>query len=104
MVDREDDVRIGIRTSALTFGQHDVLMVALCYAAFLIGMAWVGVQLALGPAYFAGLAAACGCAIYHLRLIRGRDPAKCFRAFLHNNWLGFAIFAGIVADFALRSS
>ncbi len=102
MVDREDDVRIGIRTSALTFGRSDVLAVGLCYAAYIAGMGWVGVRLALGPAYWTGLAIAAACAAWHLWLIRGREPARCFRAFLHNNWLGFAIFAGIVADFALR--
>jgi 4-hydroxybenzoate polyprenyltransferase len=102
MVDREDDVRIGIRTSALTFGRHDVRVVALCYVAYFAGMAWVGVYLGLGAFYGLGLAVAAVCAAYHLWLIRSREPARCFRAFLHNHWLGFAVFAGIVADFALR--
>jgi 4-hydroxybenzoate polyprenyltransferase len=102
MVDREDDVRIGIRTSALTFGRYDVLAVAFCYAVYLAGMAWVGVHLSLGLPYAVGIAAAAACALHHLRLIRTRDPARCFRAFLHNHWLGFSVFAGIVADYALR--
>jgi len=104
MVDREDDVRIGIRTSALTFGRFDVLAIASCYAVYLAGMAWVGMHLALGLPYALGLVAASGCAAYHLMLIRTRDPARCFRAFLHNHWLGFAVFAGVVADFALQSA
>lgn len=103
MVDRADDVRIGIQTSALTFGRFDVLAVALCYAIFLAGMVWVGVRTGLGPLYWAGLSAAAACAVYHLYLIRSRDPSHCFRAFLHNNWLGFAIFAGIFADYAFRA-
>ncbi len=102
MVDRADDARIGIRTSALTFGRFDVAAVALCYLAYFAGMAWAGLRLGLGAPYTAGLAAAAGCAAYHLSLVRTREPARCFRAFLHNNWLGFAVFAGVVADFALR--
>jgi 4-hydroxybenzoate polyprenyltransferase len=66
-------------------------------------MAWVGVERALGPLYYAGLVAAAGCALYHWRLIRGRDRAQCFRAFLHNHWLGFAVFAGIALDYAVRA-
>jgi 4-hydroxybenzoate polyprenyltransferase len=102
MVDRDDDVRIGIRTSALTFGRFDVIAVALCYAAYVAGMAWIGVRSALGPLYYAGLAAAAGCAVHHLWLIRTRERDRCFRAFLANHWLGFAVFAGIALDFAVR--
>jgi 4-hydroxybenzoate polyprenyltransferase len=102
MVDRDDDVRIGIRTSALTFGRHDVLAVALCYALYLAGMAWVGRAQALGPLYFAAVAIAALIAVWHVWLIRGRDRARCFRAFLHNHWLGLVLFAGIALDFAVR--
>ena len=102
MVDRDDDVRIGIRTSALTFGRHDVLAVALCYALYLAGMAWVGVVQALGPVYFAAVGIAASIAAYHLWLIRGRDRMRCFRAFLHNHWLGLTLFAGIALDYAVR--
>jgi 4-hydroxybenzoate polyprenyltransferase len=103
MVDRDDDVRIGIRTSALTFGRYDVLAVALCYVLYLAGMAWVGRFQRLGPVYFAGLAVAAGIAVYHVWLIRHRDRARCFRAFLNNHWLGFTIFAAIVLDYAMRA-
>jgi 4-hydroxybenzoate polyprenyltransferase len=104
MVDRDDDIRIGIRTSALTFGRFDVLAVAICYALYLAGMAGVGIVARFGPAYFAGVVVAALIAVYHLWLIRGRDRMRCFRAFLHNHWLGFALFAGIAIDYAVRLS
>ena len=103
MVDRDDDLKLGMRTSAITFGRFDIAAIALCYAAFLAGMAWVGWVMALGPLYYAGLAAALGCAAWHLWLIRDRDRDRCFRAFLHNHWLGLAVFAGTVADYAVRA-
>jgi len=102
MVDRDDDVRIGIKTAAITFGRHDVLAVMICYVAMLLILAGIGVQHQLGPAYYLGLAGAAGLMAYHYRLIRGRDREACFRAFNHNNWVGGAVFAGIFADFALR--
>jgi len=101
MVDRDDDQRIGIRTSALTFGRFDVAAVALCYAVYLVAMACVGVVLGMGFAYFAGLAVALGIAVHHLRIIRGRDRSACFRAFLGNHWLGLAVFAGVALDYAI---
>jgi 4-hydroxybenzoate polyprenyltransferase len=102
MVDRDDDIRIGIRTSALTFGRHDVLAVMLCYAFVLGILSVVGLQIERGPWYFAGLAIAAGIMGFHYTLIRGRDRQKCFKAFLHNNWVGAAIFAGIALDYWLR--
>jgi 4-hydroxybenzoate polyprenyltransferase len=102
MVDRDDDVKLGLRTSALTFGRFDVAAVAACYVAYLAGMAWVGHALEFGASYWAGLAIAVVLAGYHLWIIRTRDRAACFRAFLGNHWLGFAIFAGVVLDFAVR--
>ena len=101
MVDRADDVKIGIRTSALTFGRYDVAAVAVCYGAFLAGMAWVGHRHALHAVYFSGLAVAVAIALYHVRIIRRRDPAACFRAFLGNHWLGMAVYTGIALDYAL---
>jgi 4-hydroxybenzoate polyprenyltransferase len=98
MVDREDDARIGMKTSALLFGRHDVLAVMACYMAFLLAMGAIGVWQRYGFFYFAGLAAAAGVSLYHYRLIRGRAREGCFRAFLHNNWIGAAVFAGIVLD------
>ncbi len=96
MVDRDDDLRIGIRTSAITFGRFDVLAVMICYAVNLLLIGTVGVSRGLGPGFFAGLLAAAAIAVYHYTLIRDRDRMRCFAAFRHNNWLGAAVFAGIV--------
>ncbi len=96
MVDREDDVKIGIRTSAITFGRFDVPAVMLCYALSLALLAGVGLHLNLHWTYYLGLIAAAGVAGYHWTLIRTRDAQRCFRAFLHNNWFGAAVFAGMV--------
>ncbi len=98
MVDRDDDLRIGIRTSAILFGRQDVNAVMAFYALFIVTIAAIGVWQGYGPLYFAGLAVAGAIAVYHYRLIRGRDREKCFKAFLHNNWLGLAVFLGIAAD------
>jgi 4-hydroxybenzoate polyprenyltransferase len=100
MVDRDDDIRIGIRTSALTFGRFDVLAIMLCYAVTLGIYAGIGVVLGYGVLYWLGLAAAVGCAVYHYVLIRGRERMACFAAFRHNNWLGGMLFAGIAAHYA----
>ena len=102
MVDREDDLKIGIRTSAITFGRFDVAAVMICYGITLSLLALYGQLENLGLPFYLGLLVAAGIATYHYTLIRERDRARCFRAFLHNNWLGAAVFAGIVADYALR--
>ena len=102
MFDREDDLKIGIKTSAITFGRFDVAAVMLCYALTLGLLVWVGSVLHLGRYYHIGLGVAGALAVYHFLLIRQRDPARCFKAFMHNNWLGASIFAGIVLDYLLR--
>ena len=99
MVDRADDIKIGIKTSAITFGRHDVAAVMLCYAATLAILAYVGWRLHLHWPFYLGLVVAAGVAAYHYTLIRGRQPAACFKAFLHNNWFGAAVFAGIAASY-----
>jgi 4-hydroxybenzoate polyprenyltransferase len=100
MVDREDDIRIGIHSSALFFGRFEVLAIMCFYAAMLAILAFVGFSARLHQPYFAGLSLA-GCIIaYHYVLIRHRDRSACFKAFLHNNWLGAAIFAGLAASYA----
>ena len=100
MVDRDDDARIGIRTSALTLGRWDVPAVMASYVVMLALLTTLGLQLTLGWPYFLGLAVAGAMMLYHWRLIRSRSREGCFKAFMHNNWVGGAIFAGIVASFA----
>lgn len=102
MVDRDDDLKIGIRSAAITFGRFDVAAVMAAYAIALSLLAAVGAWQRMGPAYYAGLAVAAGLAIYHYSLIHTRSRERCFRAFLHNNWVGASVFAGIALDFALR--
>ncbi|WP_244814399.1 4-hydroxybenzoate octaprenyltransferase [Caballeronia sp. Lep1P3] len=101
MVDRDDDIRIGIRTSALTFGRYDVLAVMLCYAATLAVYVGIGAALHFGWPYWLGWLGAAGCAVYHYTLIRERERMACFAAFRHNNWLGGILFAGIALHYAL---
>jgi 4-hydroxybenzoate polyprenyltransferase len=96
MVDRDDDLKIGIRTSAITFGRFDVMAVMLCYSASLGLIAWVGWQADMGLGFFIGILIATGIALYHWTLIRHRERMQCFAAFRHNNWLGAAVFLGFV--------
>jgi len=102
MVDREDDLKIGIKTSAITFGRHDLTAIAVCYGMTLGLLGWVGLRLGMGVAFYSGLAVAAMIALYHLKLIRQREPRQCFRAFLHNTWFGAVVFGGIALDFLLR--
>jgi 4-hydroxybenzoate polyprenyltransferase len=99
MVDRDDDLKIGIKTSAITFGRFDVAAVMLCYAATLVIIGWIGYTLNLGLAFYAGLIVSAGIMGVHYTWIRGRERMPCFKAFLHNNWVGLAIFVGIAVDF-----
>jgi 4-hydroxybenzoate polyprenyltransferase len=101
MVDREDDLRIGIKTSAITFGRFDVAAVMLCYAATVGIIGWIGSTLSMGWPFYAGLAGAAAIMAWHYTLIRGRERMACFRAFLNNNWAGAAIFVGIALDFLI---
>lgn len=102
MVDRDDDIHLGIHSSALLFGKYDVAAVMACYAITLALLVWAGLITAAEEWYFAGLMLAAGIALYHYTLIRARSRETCFRAFLHNNWLGAAVFAGIVLDYLAR--
>ncbi|CUA94715.1 4-hydroxybenzoate octaprenyltransferase [Thiomonas bhubaneswarensis] len=103
MVDREDDLKVGIKTSAITFGRADVAAVMASYAAYLALWAAVGWALQLGWPYFLGIAAAAAQAVHHYTLIRERNPAQCFRAFRLNHYLGLAIFAGVVVAYGFRT-
>jgi len=103
MVDRDDDARLGIRTSALTLGKWDVAGVMASYVLMLGLLCAVGVMAGLGWPFYAGLAAAWAMMVYHWFLIRGRSREGCFKAFMHNNWVGGAIFAGIVLSYLTES-
>jgi 4-hydroxybenzoate polyprenyltransferase len=102
MVDRDDDLRIGMKTSAITLGQHDVRAVAVFYVLYL--MSWWGLlrDQQLGWPFMLGLLCAALQALWHVRLIRGRQREACFLAFRMNHWLGATVFAGVVAGYALR--
>jgi len=102
MVDRDDDVRLGIHSSALLFGKFDVAAVMSCYAISLGYLVLTGQSARLGVTYYLGLAVATGIALYHYSLIRQRRREQCFKAFLHNNWFGAAVFAGIALDYLAR--
>jgi len=102
MVDRDDDIHLGIHSSALLFGQYDVIAVMVCYAVTLMLLALAGLMASLGQLYFLGLIAAAGIALYHYALIKDKNREKCFAAFLHNNWFGAAVFAGVAGDYLFR--
>ena len=102
MVDREDDLRLGLRTSAITFGQYDVLAIAISYAILFVSQIWVAQLANLNNYYLLGWFTALACAIYHLKLISTRKPEECFAAFRHNNWLGGFLFLGIVLGLSLN--
>jgi 4-hydroxybenzoate polyprenyltransferase len=99
MVDRADDLKIGVKSSAILFGRHDRLAIALMQGAALVLLIQLGINHGRGNGYYAGIAVAAWLAAYQQWITRNREPAACFRAFLNNNWFGAAIFAGIVLDF-----
>ncbi|MGH8528534.1 MAG: 4-hydroxybenzoate octaprenyltransferase [Nevskiales bacterium] len=98
MVDRQDDLKIGVKSSAILFGRADRLITALLQLAVVAGLLWAGVWTGSGAWYYFGLAAAAGLALYQQWLIRERESAACFKAFLNNHWFGAAVFAGIIAE------
>ena len=102
MVDRDDDLKIGMKTSAITLGRFDVAGVMACYAVYLLSWAFIGRSLGLGSWFLLGMALAAAQALWHFTLIRSRSRAGCFKAFRANHWLGFAVFAGTAIDLALR--
>jgi 4-hydroxybenzoate polyprenyltransferase len=102
MVDRDDDLRIGVKSTAILFGRADRALIALFHAATLGLLAWAGARAGLGLTYYMGLAAAAGLAGYQQWLMRDRTRDGCFRAFLNNNWFGAAVFAGLAADYLFK--
>jgi 4-hydroxybenzoate polyprenyltransferase len=102
MVDREDDLKMGSHSTAILFGDLDLVIQGVLYALFLATMALVGVRGGLGGYYLAGVAVATLLVVYEFWICRNRERGPCFKAFLHNNWVGAALFAGIAVDLALR--
>lgn len=101
MVDRDDDLLIGVRSTAIFFGDYDRLAVGGFQAAFLVGMLLVGFVEGFGIFFYLGLAGATGVFIRQHQLIRSRERMPCFRAFLSNHWAGLAVFAGTVLDLTI---
>ena len=102
MVDREDDLRIGVKSTAILFGEADRLIIGIIQMVLMLALVLVGQAAELGAYYYFGLLLASALAVYQQYLIRERRPADCFRAFLNNNWFGAAVFAGIVLDYLAR--
>ena len=102
MVDRDDDLKVGVRSSAILFGRADRLAIALLQLASLALLAAVGRMSGLGRWYWLGLVVAAALALWQQWLIRDRDPARCFRAFLNNNYVGLAVFAGLALHYVFR--
>lgn len=100
MVDREDDIRIGVKSTAILFGDADRFIIGVMQFMLLGVLLLIGSQLGLGTAYEVGLWAAAALAAYQQYLIKDREPKQCFRAFLNNNWFGLAVLAGIVVHYA----
>ena len=102
MVDREDDLKIGVKSTAILFGRHDRFIIGLLQLAMLAILSWVGVLQALAWPYYLALLGAAALFGYQQWRVRGREREACFQAFLHNNWVGMLIFLGIAAALALR--
>ncbi len=98
IADREDDLKIGVKSAAILFGRYDRLVIGVLQLAMLLMLLLAGMNFALGTAYYLGLIAAAGFSFYQQWLIRSRDPRLSFRAFLNNNYLGMVVFIGIAVD------
>lgn len=103
MVDRQDDLRARVKSTAILFGDADRVIIGVLQGLALLGLVLVGRQLSLSLYYFVGVLLAAGLALYQQRLIRKREPTLCFVAFLNNHWFGFVVFVGIVLHYALAT-
>jgi len=101
MVDRDDDVKIGIKSSALFFGQYDVFAVVLCYLSMLGILTYIGQLNGFGNYYYIGLTVALGLMMSQYHMIKTRDKSNCFNAFLKNNWIGFVVLLAFVTEYYL---
>ena len=99
MVDRDDDLKIGVKSSAILFGELDRHMIGIIQALMLLGLVLVGQQVELGVWYYSALALGAGLFVWHQVLIYGRSREGCFQAFLHNNWFGLTVFCGLLLDY-----
>ena len=99
MVDRDDDLKIGVKSTAILFGDMDRVIIGLLQATVVVGLLLVGARAELGAWYHAGVAAGAALFAYQAWLVRGRERDACFRAFLNNNWFGFVVFVGLAADY-----
>ena len=102
MVDREDDLKVDSKSTAILFGELDLHIQGVLYALVFLALALVGRQTGLGGFYYVGLGVAAVLVAWEFWICRRRERAPCFRAFLHNHWVGLAVFAGIAVDYALR--
>ena len=102
MVDRDDDSKIGIKSSAIYFGKYDVIVVMACYAVMVGLLAYIGQLMGYGQYYYAGLISAFLMILWEYKLIQKRFKAECFKAFLFNNWIGFAVFVGLVLEYYFK--
>ena len=100
MVDRDDDLRLGLRTSAITFDRFDVIAIAMSYGVLFLSQVWVAQLANLSNYFWLGWCLALACAVYHLKLVSTRKREECFKAFRHNNWLGGFLFQGILLGLA----
>jgi 4-hydroxybenzoate polyprenyltransferase len=99
MVDRTDDLKIGVKSTAILFGSLDKKIIGILQVLLLGNLVMIGTRMELGAAYYVGLGVAACFALWQQRLIRRREPAKCFEAFLNNNWFGVSVFSGIVLNY-----
>jgi 4-hydroxybenzoate polyprenyltransferase len=104
MVDRGDDLALGVKSTAILFGESDRQIIGVIQVMVLVCLVMVGVQAELGWLYYAGVGAAAGLAIYQQGLIRYREREECFRAFLNNNWFGAVVFVGLLMDYMFRQA
>jgi len=102
MVDREDDIKIGIKSTAVLFGEADRTIIAIIQLLFLGALLLIGQAADLGGYYYFGVLLAAALSIYQQYLIRNREPEYCFQAFLNNNWLGAAVFSGLVLHYLVH--
>ena len=102
MVDRDDDIRVGVKSTAILFGRHDLLVLRILKAVMLFLLVWAGLILELSWPWFAAIAVTAGLFLLQQIRVRSRDPEACFRAFLNNNWIGLVLFAGLLAHYWMK--